>query len=165
MATRTGAALLAALTLAGLGACAEDDSSGGDSRAERREAGLEFARCMRENGVDMPDPSADGRMQLRAGPGDDPGALERAQEECRKHLEDVAPPEVDEEQQTEFRERALKFARCMREQGIDMPDPQFEGGGRVLMRAGGNPEDPAFQAAQEKCQRYQPRPPSAPEGP
>jgi hypothetical protein len=166
MAIRTGAALLAATTLATLGACAEDDSSsGGSSRAEMREAGLEFARCMRENGVDMPDPSPGGGLRLQARPDDDPAALERAQEKCRKHLEDVRPPEMSEEDRAEFRERALRFARCMREQGIDMPDPTFEGAGRVRMRAGANPEDPAFQTAQEKCERHQPRSPGAPEGP
>jgi hypothetical protein len=166
MAIRPLAAVLAASTLAALGACSEEESSGGgSSRAEMREAGVEFAQCMRENGVDMPDPEPGGGLMLRAGPGDDPAAIERAQEKCRKHLEDVRPPEMSDEQQAEFRERALAFARCMREEGIDMPDPTFEGGGRVRMRAGGNPEDPAFQAAEQKCRRHQPRPPGAPEGP
>jgi hypothetical protein len=164
MATRIAAALLAASTLASLGACAEDDSSAGDRRAEMHEAGLEFARCMRENGVDMPDPRPGGGLALRARPVDDHAAIERAHEKCRKHLEKVRPPELSEEDRAEFRDRALKFARCMREQGIDMPDPQFEGGGRVRMTMRENPDDPAFKAAHEKCQRYQPKPPGAPEG-
>ena len=54
----------------------------------------------------------------------------------------------------------LAFAQCMREHGIDMPDPQFENGGRVMI--GGGPgedgegrssirESDEFQAAEEAC--------------
>jgi hypothetical protein len=44
----------------------------------------------------------------------------------------------------------------MRDEGIDMPDPDFSGGGG-LFRMGGpgsgiDPDDPDFRAAQETCQ-------------
>ena len=46
----------------------------------------------------------------------------------------------------------LAFARCMREHGVDMPDPDFSGGGGVF-RAGGpgsgiDPGSETFQKAQ-----------------
>jgi hypothetical protein len=156
---------LATVSLA-LAACGGGDdpdlSSAGDQRSEMLEAALDFAQCMRENGVDMPDPTAGGGIRLQAGPGSGNNAqtVEKAEEACRKHLEDVEPPEISEEQQREFKERALRFARCMREQGIDMPDPTFGEGGRVQQRLGPegiNPEDPRFQEAQEECSQYQPR--------
>jgi hypothetical protein len=50
---------------------------------------------------------------------------------------------------------ALAFAECMREHGIDMPDPQFDESGRVTQRidadSGVDPGDPDFEAAQEAC--------------
>ena len=39
-----------------------------------------------------------------------------------------------EEQQQEFKDAALAHARCMREHGIDMPDPTFDADGGVEMR-------------------------------
>ncbi|MDW5598845.1 hypothetical protein VSS74_31090 [Conexibacter stalactiti] len=48
---------------------------------EMRERGLEFAQCMREHGVDMADPAADGRMMLRVEEGESATAR-RAQEAC-----------------------------------------------------------------------------------
>jgi hypothetical protein len=146
-----------------LAACGGSDSTGdsGDTEADRREAALKFARCMREHGIDMPDP--------KFGPGGNVGieisggragklAINRAEEACSKYLEDVRGPELSPAQEREFRENALKFARCMREQGIDMPDPTFSEG-RVQMRApaGGGPENPRFQEAESKCSKYQPK--------
>ena len=40
--------------------------------------------------------------------------------------------------ESDNRKAMLDFARCMRENGVDMPDPTFEGG-RVTMRIGGKP--------------------------
>ncbi len=52
-------------------------------------------------------------------------------------------------------EGALAFARCMREQGIDFPDPRVGEGGEVSVEIGGeggiDPASPKFQAAQKKC--------------
>src|SRR5919201_159324 len=59
-------------------------------------------------------------------------------------------------------EGALKFAKCMRENGIDMPDPKFSGsGGGVTFQlgtgsrngssGGPNPDSPAFKAADKVC--------------
>jgi hypothetical protein len=106
----------------------------------------------------MPDP--------KFGPGGNVGfeisggnklAVNRAEEACSKYLEAVRGPELSPQQQRELRENALKFARCMREQGIDMPDPTFEGDG-VRMRAGGaDGPNPRFQEAESKCSKYQPK--------
>jgi hypothetical protein len=141
-----------------LAACGGGDDSGdgaSDDRAQFREAALDYAECMRRNGVDMPDPAPDeGGIRLSTPPEGPDANFERAQRECEKHLEKARPPELSEEEEREFRERALEYARCMRKNGIDMPDPTFGEGGRVTMRLeGGNagPDDPAFQEAQREC--------------
>jgi hypothetical protein len=157
---------LATLT-AGCGAGGDGDAdaaSDGDRREQFRAAALDFAQCMRDEGIDMPDPQFGdgGGMTMRLGgpdgPNPDTPGFEEADEKCREHLEKVEPPELSEGQQQEFQQAALDFARCMRGEGIDMPDPQFEGGGRVRIGpgpgSGAGPldrDDPAFQEAFETC--------------
>jgi hypothetical protein len=154
---------IAAASIA-LAACGGSDSSGGSggsgsSQADFREAALKHARCMREHGVDVPDPKvgAGGAIQLdmRADE-DDKLKVQRAEEACRKYLEAVRPPELSPEQEREFREEALKHARCMREHGIDMPDPTFGADGRVEMKLDGGvgPGNPRFDEAQRECAKY-----------
>lgn len=130
-----------------------DSGSGGASEQEREEAALEYAQCMREHGIDFPDP-VNGRFEFRQSADEDPQKMQEAQEACQDILERAAPPPLDEEQEAELREATLEFARCMREHGVDdYPDPQFEEGGGVLMQVPeGTEDDPQFEEAQEACQ-------------
>ncbi len=59
------------------------------------------------------------------------------------------------------REGALEFAQCMRERGIEMPDPEPGGGGLRIKVGSGGPDgqDPKFRAAEKECQKHL-RPPS-----
>ena len=167
--TRRIPMLLATTALAaGLGACGQDaqgGGAGGDRAAGARDAAIAFARCMRANGVDMPDPRTDENGVLIAGPGDGqaPGAdgarpssrLRTAEQRCRRHLEDLEPPQLSPEQAREFHQQALAHARCMREHGVDFPDPSFsEDGGAVVdigPGSGLDPDSPVFQRAQAQC--------------
>jgi hypothetical protein len=134
----------------------------GEMSEEFEDALLEYAECMRDQGIDFPDPSTDGDGMVVMGP--DPGEgppsraeieeFEAADEECRHIMEEVQDemPRPDPEQEAEMRDEALAFAECMREHGIDFPDPQFEEGGGIGIRLDGiDPEDPDFQEAQEEC--------------
>jgi hypothetical protein len=157
------AALLSVAGLA-LAACGEEPGTGGPTAGQEqkmRDAQLAFARCMREHGVDMDDPKPGQRgIQLSMPKGITPEKAEEADQACRKHLEAVKPPELSEEQQKESRERALAHARCMREHGIDFPDPTFGENGEITVRikkgSGVEPDDPKFQKAQEECAKDAP---------
>jgi hypothetical protein len=91
---------------------------------------------------------------------DDP-KTKKAMAACEDKLGDIGQ-DISPEEQEEFKEQALAFAECMRENGIDMPDPQFEGDGKMKMRIGGpgssgpSPDSPAFQQAQEACEDKMP---------
>jgi hypothetical protein len=163
------AALLAAGALA-VAACGEEPAGGAsdtrsDREAEARDAMLAHAKCMREHGVDMPDPQFDGGRVLQRGPAEgsaSPEKVREAEEACKKHLEDIEPPELSPEQQQEMKEAALAHARCMREQGIEnFPDPTFDEDGGAQIRIGPgtglDPESPRFQKAQEACEDEMPR--------
>jgi hypothetical protein len=159
------AALLAfaALSIAACGDDAETPTAAGATSSEDdkvREAQVKFAECMRENGVDIPDPKPGEGLGIKVGPdsGIDPADFEEASKACEQYREDIRP-EMSEEEQAEFKERALEHARCMRENGIEnFPDPTFsaDGGAQIQLgrrgeRGGIDPEDPEFQAAQETC--------------
>jgi hypothetical protein len=154
------AAILCGLTLAACGSDDPEAASGSTDREQaNREAMLAYASCMRENGVDMPDPEPGQRgIRLNAPEGVTPEEMEAAESECRKHLDAIEPPDMSEEQQKEFQEAALAHARCMREHGVDMPDPTFGEDGRAQIRiqkgsgaSGPDPDDPKWKAAEEAC--------------
>ena len=154
-------------TLESATATSEGTSSADTLDAE--EALLEFAQCMRDNGVpEFPDPELDASGNLRlfrpggggqGGPGGlgaDQGTVQAAFEECGDLVEGVIQSNFRNLDQTEFQDSFLEFAQCMRERGIDMQDPDFSGGfgpgGGGLFGGDIDPQDPAFQEAAEQCQ-------------
>ena len=137
----------------GTPASAEPGSSAGPSLSPEDQA-LAFARCMREQGIDMPDPQIGGNGGVAiaiGGEGIDAEKLQEAQEACSEHAPGgfgpgatLSPEQLDE---------MVEFAECMREHGVDMPDPTTSGGA-VMIRIGEggiDPNDPDFQQAQEAC--------------
>jgi hypothetical protein len=150
------AALVCGLVLTACGA--EEPATEGDRRTEAREAMLAFAKCMRDQGIDMPDPTFDGGRVMQRGPEErvSPEKMRKADQECRKHMEGLEPPELSPEQQQEMKEGALAHAKCMREHGLEnFPDPTFDENGGAQIRIGPgtglDPDDPKFQAAEKEC--------------
>ena len=166
-------ATLAACSSAGPGASVATLDEPGASQAaassaptDPQEAFLAYAQCMRDNGIDMPDPeiiedssgegSATSGIRIGVnGAGPDKEAFRTADATCRKHLANVVDSAPNGGLSPEDEEKLLAFARCMREHGIDMPDPQ--NGGMIINEEDGDggpridPNDPDFQAAQEAC--------------
>jgi hypothetical protein len=123
-----------------------------------KQAALAYARCMREHGIDMPDPKFDGNervaQQLPAGVGPDDPKFKAAHQACKQHLPGGGEPQkVDPQVQRQM----LAFARCMREHGVNIPDPKPGGGIEIGPEAGVSPDDPKFKAAQRACQQYEPK--------
>jgi hypothetical protein len=145
-----------------------DDSGSGSgsedppSNEDFQDAALEYAECMREHGVDMPDPEFEGeggvRMQLPRG--QDHDEIDAADAECQPIMEEAVPEggPMDPERQAEMQDQLLEVAQCMREKGHDMPDPEVDDNGRVTFRAGGPGEargtepDEEFEQDMEDCQ-------------
>jgi hypothetical protein len=149
-------------SLGGATTTTEEDDAASSEEGEPEEALLAYARCMREHGVDVPDPQTDesGRTEFRlVRPRGNEKKFQEAQEACGEHLENARPRNLDPEQEQEMREAMLAFAKCMREHGVDMPDPEFGEGGRgtVRMRGGIDPDDPDFREAEEACRDLRPQ--------
>mgnify|MGYP001552470081 CR=1 FL=1 len=130
------------------------------------EAVLEFASCMRDNGIDMDDPQFGvNGAGFGSGPGPsedlafDPQSAEfqAAFETCGSYLEAMVP-DFDAVERAEIADRILEVSVCMRERGWeDFPD--LDGGSvnplvalRQIEEAGIDVQNPAFQEDATACQ-------------
>lgn len=123
---------------------------------------LMFAQCLRDEGLDVSDPdfsSSSGR-----GPGGFLRDVDRQDPEVQAALEVCRPlirnsrPELTAEEQAERQDAQLAFAACLRDQGLDVADPDFGGGGGGGGAGGGlfrggdiDLQDPDVQASIETC--------------
>jgi len=155
------ALLLSALALTG---CGSDDSGGNDiasaggtgssapeaggEEPDQDEMGVKFAQCMRENGVDMPDPEPGKGIQLKVGPDTPKETVDAALEACREfNPQEKGGGKADPEREAAFRD----YAQCMRDNGVEaFPDPEPGSAGiRITSEVG---QDPDFEPARKACQ-------------
>jgi hypothetical protein len=124
--------VLLAVLLA-LVACGSKQNEGNAKKDDTGDM-VKFAQCMRDNGVDMPDPEDDGKggVAMRAMPADEAGAdgqaskFETAHNACKQFLPnggEYKPPSPEEQ------DKIRQQAKCMRDKGHNWPDPNFEGNG------------------------------------
>ena len=118
---------------------------------------LSFAECIRDEGFEIADPTidADGDVSLprptntSQEPGPPEGFVE-ARDTCAEHLEGVTLGFARGDQ-TELQDQLLEFSACIRENGFDLPDPDFSvGGGRGVLQQV-DQGDPVYQAALASC--------------
>lgn len=114
--------VLLAFVLAGCGGQTAADQDGDDVAM----AAMDFVKCMRDKGFEMPDPTFDDdgmpRFGQLRGAVKDPD-FDAARRTCAEPLDAAlasAGKEVEKPTDTSV---LLPFARCMRGQGIDFPDP------------------------------------------
>ncbi|MBT2231249.1 hypothetical protein [Nonomuraea sp. NEAU-A123] len=117
---------------------------------DRRAAGLKFAQCMREHGVDMPDPEPNGPVAIQQRPGDEQ-KVQKAQEACKQFMQ-AAVGEKGKGLDPQKQDLLVKFAQCMRQHGIDMPDPAADGRIEINIKEG-TPEE-KVKEAQTACKQF-----------
>lgn len=130
---------------------------------------LAYAQCMRDNGVDFPDPQfdANGRPQFNRNGGgqnfdslrNDPN-FDKARQACQSKRPDFGGQfQQTPQQQAEMRKNLLAFAKCMRDHGVNFPDPTFDANGRPQFDRNANGgdvfdrNDPTVTKAREACQQ------------
>ncbi|UBU08346.1 hypothetical protein [Nonomuraea gerenzanensis] len=110
-----------------------------------------FARCVRENGVpDFKDPEPGVGM----GDGIDLNSpvFKQAAEACKEFM--PAPPPQNDPGATWSTADKLKYAACMRDNGVpSFPDPDANGG----FKLDDDPNTPQFKKAEQACEHYQPQ--------
>ncbi|MEU9118486.1 hypothetical protein AB0C96_01260 [Streptomyces sp. NPDC048506] len=121
--------IAAALALSGCGGGAHDgpkvDSLGGGKQRtnstnpsaaakDPRESMLQAARCLRKQGLDVPDPDGGGGLQI-GGPGISKEKIDAAVKACQRYMGGGSTTQAQKDSN-------LKIARCMRKHGLDWPD-------------------------------------------
>jgi hypothetical protein len=163
------------LLLLALAACGEPDSGPGIASAQTGGATpsasatkgategdpVKFADCMRKYGVEVDVPqggSAQGPVRVRGKAGDE-GKMSEAQRECRQYAPSGGDGQMKPMSKAD-QEKFLKFAQCMRDRGIPMQDPKFEGGGVQLGiggKSGPKLDESKVQAAHKACSANLPK--------
>jgi hypothetical protein len=119
---------------------------------ENEEDFVKFARCLREHGVNVSTGSGKGQIRIN---GTNPTTMNAAQNACKRYQPSGGKENLTPQERVAREEAVLKFAKCMREHGINVHASTAGGSVRIGIESHGggpNPESPGFQAAQKACQ-------------
>ena len=162
-----------------LGACGGSNDGGGGAakgasgQDKAFEGALKFSQCMREHGIDMPDPQRVGKGGIKLSGGkvdfNDP-KMKSAQSACQKYMQIGGGETLDPAKRAKLQESALNYARCMR--GAGRRHARSEAGGQRRPHLPGrpglwqssngsgpkglgvNPDSPKFKAADKACNHF-----------
>ncbi|MFW5420910.1 hypothetical protein J0910_30270 [Nocardiopsis sp. CNT-189] len=135
-------ALLLAAGCGGNDSGEEVPSAGGASSqaADPEQQQAEYDACLREHGLELPEE------------GEDPGGVDIDDETLASAMqacEDLAPASGESlEFSPEDIEELRAWTECMREEGIDIPDPDSDG---VIDLEGVDPQSDEYTAADQEC--------------
>ncbi|MER7519353.1 hypothetical protein [Streptomyces sp. NPDC126499] len=157
--TRAAAAasLAAALSLLAT-ACSDSGTgssaagpSGGSEEGKKADQAFEHRKCLREQGLDVPEPKPgeNGTGLTISGDGMSKEKMEKAFKACQSK---AGGSGFGQELTQADKDKALAYARCMRENGFNMPDPKFEGGGQQAMPIPKGAEKEKFDKAAKACE-------------
>jgi hypothetical protein len=165
--SRQLALTLLTLPMLALAACGGSSPSSTDSSTQASEQQAEvkfadFAKCLREHGIEATTatgPGGEGHgLRIKGASG--PAKMEAAQQACKKYQPAPQKLNLSPQEKVERAEAVEKFAKCMREHGIEVHASSSEGRVSIQIHgkpgAGPNPESPAFQKAQSSCQKLLP---------
>lgn len=168
--------VLAAVLLVGCGGSSGDSSTEESSTASSGQAGGpagfeisdETRACLKEQGVELPDPGEgppggappEGGLPEGGPPegGEPPQGFGQGGEEMKEALEECGAelpqgkPGGPPMNSDAFRESIKEYASCMGENGYELREPNVSGEGPVFKESDVDREDPKFEAANEKCQ-------------
>jgi hypothetical protein len=126
---------------------ASDQKQASDNKPDEDKM-RDFTKCMREHGVDMPEPDAQGHVMGRSLSADaaEGDKMKKANEACMSLLPNGGKPKP---LSPEDLDKQRKTAKCMREHGIDMPDPDPNNPGMVTI--GGDADKDKMDKAMKEC--------------
>ena len=121
---------------------------------DQGDAALRFVECMRDRGVDVMDPGEhEGALVFLSEENVADPDFEGAQEACRHLLPaSFEPPEMSPQEEARRFDEAIRYTRCMREQGIPLPDPAP--GELLPLGPGVDPDSADFLAAERVCGHF-----------
>ncbi|MGW4039111.1 hypothetical protein ACWEIM_23020 [Streptomyces sp. NPDC004778] len=148
-------ALAAALALtatacSGDGGGTKDGGSASDSKKTKEDQALEHRKCLREQGLDIPEPKPgeNGMGVTIDGGSMGKEKMEKAFKACEDKAVGGGPKELTQAE----KDKAVAYARCMRQNGFDMPDPKFDGGAMQAAPALKSKDMKKFEKANKACE-------------
>jgi hypothetical protein len=156
-----GLVLLCALTACGNGGGSSGTQQTGSPSGETQsDVLLQYAQCMRENGVQVPDPEPGDAGSLYAGVDKNSPAFQSANKVCGPILQGVAEDRKnnngkDAQQQ---QGKLLTLAQCLRDHGVNVPDPVA--GAEKPFGDSLDRTNPAVAKAIQACNAGAPTPPT-----
>lgn len=118
-----GVALAVACALAGCGGSGSSEGGAGGGRAPSASATAgdvtKWTQCLRQHGVDVQDPPPGGMVTL---PMDGPGVKD-AMAKCKQYQTTLQGRTGVDTNDPVQQENRRKFAKCMRDHGVDWADP------------------------------------------
>jgi hypothetical protein len=110
-----------------------------------------YAKCMRENGVDMADPDTSGEgggIGISVNGAEEKAKVDKANEACKQFMPNGGePPEMT----AEDLDKARDLAKCLREHGIDVKEPTMEDPGLSVGAGEGGNDPEKVNKAMEEC--------------
>jgi hypothetical protein len=143
---------LASLVLVACGGSGSNANANAGSSQDNEQQVVKFARCMREHGVEVQTPTGSGGpIRVKGANGQ---TMEAAQKACQRYQPKGGKENLSPAQRAEREDQINKFAKCMREHGVQVETSGSGGLGIRLKDV--NPESPGFRAAQKACEGFLP---------
>ncbi|MFJ2931278.1 hypothetical protein ACIO8G_00760 [Streptomyces sp. NPDC087219] len=153
--------LAAALTLLATACSGSDSDSAGSGsgkdggsvsdEGKKADQAFEHRKCLREQGLDVPEPKP-GEQGVGLTIGGD-GMSKEKMEKAFKACQDKAGGAGFGKEPTQAdKDKALAYAKCMRQNGFNMPDPKFDGGAQAAMPIPQGAEKQKFDKAAKACE-------------
>ncbi|MEU9995882.1 hypothetical protein [Streptomyces sp. NPDC050848] len=151
------AASLAALCLLTTACTADGGKADGaasesvSDEGKKADQALEHRKCLREQGLDVPEPKP-GEEGVGLTIGGD-GMSKEKMEKAFKACQGKGGAGMGKEPTQAEKDKMIKYAQCMRKNGFDMPDPTFGGGGMTAARPIPQGEEAKkFEKANKACE-------------
>ncbi|MFJ9886104.1 hypothetical protein ACIQRW_09590 [Streptomyces sp. NPDC091287] len=141
---------LTATACSGDGSGTKNGGSASGSKKTKEDQALEHRKCLRDQGLDIPEPKPG---QDGVGITIDGGSMNKKEmEKAFKACEDKAVGGGAKELTQAEKDKMVAFARCMRKNGFDMPDPKFDGGAMQAAPALKPKDMKKFEKANKACE-------------
>ncbi|MFE4537306.1 hypothetical protein ACFRKB_19840 [Streptomyces scopuliridis] len=126
------------------GSDSQGSSGGGTGQSAADEKRAKANDCLRKKGAEVTEPKQGQMGQIN------PGKL--SQDELAQAMKDceVGGGSAGATMSQEQKDKMLAYAACMRKEGVDFPDPEFEGGAAKLPQIPQS-DQAAFAAADKVC--------------
>jgi hypothetical protein len=141
----------------------ESSDTTADPLIDAESAMIAFTQCLRDQGIEVGDPTvgSDGSLQLppiefvvegSSTEGEEPdfSAFEDKIAQCDDLLGSVGSVGSNSDS-VGFEDAFVEYTQCMRDNGVDMPDPDFSNGGGVIDLSIGGADGGDFEAADAIC--------------